>query len=473
MHYTSTTGGDRLLLFNGDGSASQTNYILDPNNITQIQSFDLGGLEWATESVNGNSVIVSQRRNDSGGGPNSGLSVVRLIKGAGADWVIGQQLELIDGAATTGKLATVPQLGRYYVLSPSTNQVFIVEEEGFVSDGQKLADKFKPILILGEGDLCPLKSEKTNDKPKLNKKRHLGFGTKDPYSPTRVETMLASNGTTLVERVSTALPLDVPLLGGLAPKAQDLWDMEPQQFNKEDRVYIDINGFEFVGDQSIDLEPGDKVGQCLAYEQRYFKTSQRDSVSYDFIDKTAVGGGSLFMTYWFFYFYNDFNNQHEGDWERITLEFQSGDCIFDSLASLVNASCDPVKAVYSVHNTPGKEHDWATLDPQVGTRRISYVGRGSHANFDTPGKKRTPRAAFATDYAPYDPLGTFEPGSDDPALGENEGRRFDDYSVELLPCGSPIPRSSEFAWIDYEGRWGQDSAVFLKQGPVVNVCQTP
>lgn len=52
--------------------------------------------------------------------------------------------------------------------------------------------------------------------------------------------------------------------------------------------------------------------------------------------------GRLALQYFFFYPFNDYNNKHEVDWERIQLEF-AADTAEEALAQT------PVRVVYSQH----------------------------------------------------------------------------------------------------------------------------
>ncbi|MDA0770446.1 MAG: Ig-like domain-containing protein [Chloroflexi bacterium] len=126
IHYTKAPVGCRVLLLVGDSSISQNAYVLDPFTMANLQTLGTPGFGYATESVNGDSVLAAQNRNATGGGQNSGLSLVRLAKDNGAGWRATETLELLSGFGYPGQIDTVPQLARYYVISRSTNEVFAV-----------------------------------------------------------------------------------------------------------------------------------------------------------------------------------------------------------------------------------------------------------------------------------------------------------------------------------------------------------
>jgi hypothetical protein len=88
----------------------------------------------------------------------------------------------------------------------------------------------------------------------------------------------------------------------------------------------------------------------------------------------------LWLGYWFFYFYNDYNlalgiGLHEGDWEMIQLRIHDG---------------APDLAVYAQHRQAEKR-PWAQVTKVPGdpNRPMVYVARGSHASYFEPGFHQT------------------------------------------------------------------------------------
>ncbi len=82
------------------------------------------------------------------------------------------------------------------------------------------------------------------------------------------------------------------------------------------------------------------------------------------------------ITYHLFYSYNDGPpgvgdvQNHEGDWEKITVHLDS--------------NFQPVEVRYSAHNGLNVSRSWADAPKEDG-RPVSYVGQGSHANYPEPG----------------------------------------------------------------------------------------
>jgi hypothetical protein len=121
----------------------------------------------------------------------------------------------------------------------------------------------------------------------------------------------------------------------------------------------------------------------------------------------ADSKGRLWLQYWLFYYYNDYNlvahliggGRHEGDWELVQLRLGPGE--------------KPELAVYSQHKT-AQAKPWSATPKDGNTPRI-YIARGSHANYfgtgshftgtwfdqaDGKGPKVTPTLELVADQVP-------------------------------------------------------------------------
>jgi hypothetical protein len=90
---------------------------------------------------------------------------------------------------------------------------------------------------------------------------------------------------------------------------------------------------------------------------------------------SATGSdGRVWLAYWFFYFYNDYNligpfikaGLHEGDWEMIQLRLDPAGAV-------------PDLAVYAQHTHAG-QRPWNQVE-RVGEQPVVYPARGSHASY--------------------------------------------------------------------------------------------
>jgi hypothetical protein len=143
------------------------------------------------------------------------------------------------------------------------------------------------------------------------------------------------------------------------------------------------------------------------------------------------GFEGLALQYWFFYYFNDWNNRHEGDWEMIQIAFEA--------ASAAEAlTQDPVRVAYSQHSG-GEIALWTDKKlRREGPRPVVYVAAGSQANF----------------FGPHIYIGRAEEGAgfgcDD---ASPPGRRLS-LGARLVPAVVTDP-DDPFAWLAFGGRWGE------------------
>jgi len=132
--------------------------------------------------------------------------------------------------------------------------------------------------------------------------------------------------------------------------------------------------------------------------------------------------GRLWLQYWFFYFYNDYNlaggiGLHEGDWEMVQFRMY-GD--------------SPDLAVYAQHRW-AERRAWDEVERAQtnGDTPLVYVARGSHASYYRPGYHETE--------AWYD-------------IADGK-RRSPKVTLEIVSDGSP-------RWVAWPGRWGDTRPKF-------------
>jgi hypothetical protein len=166
----------------------------------------------------------------------------------------------------------------------------------------------------------------------------------EPYRPLRLEDYLG---------VST-------LHTGTPPHGQ-LLQTHPTLFSLPavaGRFYLDISG----------AEPNSHPSRYPLIEQRLRASRPRATVYFHVVRQPATG--RIAIEYWFLYLYNDFYDQHEADWEGVTV-FLHG--------------TSPLGVSYSAHQ--GRRWSrWASQSAQNGTHPIVYVARGSHANYSARGR---------------------------------------------------------------------------------------
>jgi hypothetical protein len=257
------------------------------------------------------------------------------------------------------------------------------------SAAQQLADKYAPIVMMRSQDsgLCDSSEEQ--------------YGP-----PTSVELVLnnpkvrllfhGARGTRLVKRAPT-----VADLAGLG-----------------EGYYLDLPG--------NPLRPGCTYAKALAALKR---AGRAPAVTYAHIARQP-GYPGFVLQYWFFYYFNQFNDLHEGDWEGMQIAF-------DVAAPAEALTTSPTEIVVFQH--AGGEHaDWD--DPKVekeGTHPVVYSAAGSHATF----------------YGSALYLGNGQNGS---GVGcDNTTEPLTTYRPRAVLLPDEPPTHGEFAWLDYSGRWGQ------------------
>lgn len=84
--------------------------------------------------------------------------------------------------------------------------------------------------------------------------------------------------------------------------------------------------------------------------------------------------GEYAVQYWFLYLFNFRLNEHESDWEQITVRLDSDK--------------SPTGVFYSAHEGGG-DGGWGAIEKE-GEHPIVYVALGAHANYFRPGSHRVP-----------------------------------------------------------------------------------
>jgi hypothetical protein len=124
------------------------------------------------------------------------------------------------------------------------------------------------------------------------------------------------------------------------------------------------------------------AGVAAAAESTYRECLESDRFTY--YGRVVRDGGYLCLQYWFFYAMNDWRstfrgiNDHEGDWEMITIY----------LASSGDRHPQPMWAAFSSHDYAGddlrRRWDDAELHRE-GARVVAFAGAGSHSGAFIPG----------------------------------------------------------------------------------------
>jgi hypothetical protein len=145
--------------------------------------------------------------------------------------------------------------------------------------------------------------------------------------------------------------------------------------------------------------------------------------------------GVLFLQFHFFYVYNDWVNQHEGDWEMVQIAFPAR-----QMKAVLAGQVEPLFVTYSQH-ARGVSRSWSEVEVRDETHPVVYVSLGSHANY--------------YEHKIYYIIVGFE------RTGRSETR----YQVETIMPGDACGR---LGWLAFTGRWGKVGASrsLFSDGPV-------
>lgn len=248
---------------------------------------------------------------------------------------------------------------------------------------QLLAERYRPVILTQE-----------QTKP---------CGSGEPYIPMSVEAVLGNPEVALRQR-GDGNPV---VMWG--PTAADLYDLGEGFF------------LDYPGDA---LDPG-----CL-YEKdsRKYNADIGPTIYAHIVEHAAAD--RLVVEYWFFWYFNDWNNKHEGDWEGIQVVFPA-----PTIAEALDT--EPIAVGYAQHEGGvGAAWDSDALERE-GDNPVVYPSAGSHASY----------------------LGS----SVFLGRGASEGFGCDDTGgpttrlepqVVVLPSAAAGP-DDPFAWLNFRGQWGE------------------
>ena len=259
---------------------------------------------------------------------------------------------------------------------------------GGATAAQRLIDAYTPRLMVRETDeICDIKGEQ--------------------YEATTVDTVLGNPAVTLTEADSSGNETVIKR----APTAKDIAGLG-------EKFHLNL--------------PGSPLGDTCVYAKDFAQLKREGKappVTYAHIAREK-GRPGLAVQYWFFWYFNQFNDLHEGDWEGMQVVFDSSDP--------AEALREGPSEVGLFQHAGGEKADWN--DGKVekeGTHPVVYPAAGSHATF-------------------YEPAVYIQNGRKGSGVGcdntSDAQIRVDVQPIQVPTHPSPDGR---FAWLTFEGRWGQ------------------
>jgi hypothetical protein len=190
----------------------------------------------------------------------------------------------------------------------------------------------------------------------------------------------------------------------------------------------------------LNLE-GRALGDTCVYARAFKKLLEEGkapAVTYAHIAREE-GHSGFALQYWFFWYFNQFNDLHEGDWEGMQITFDA-----ESPAAALHE--EPSEIILFQH-AGGERAHWTDGKVQKeGTHPIVYPAAGSHATF-------------------YDSAVYVENGQHGSGLGcDNTTEPLRELRLRPILMPEAVKSKGPFAWTDYYGRWGEKEKGF-NNGP--------
>ncbi len=178
--------------------------------------------------------------------------------------------------------------------------------------------------------------------------------------------------------------------------------------------------------------PGDPLGDTCVYAKDFAslrREGRAPPATYAHIAREA-GRPGLAVQYWFFWYFNQFNDLHEGDWEGMQVVFEAS----DPRRALEEGPAE----IGLFQHSGGEKADWT--DGKVekdGTHPVVYSAAGSHATF-------------------YEAAVYVENGRKGSGVGcDDTSAPLQRLTVRPIQVPTHPGPNSRFRWLTYRGRWGQ------------------
>ena len=186
---------------------------------------------------------------------------------------------------------------------------------------------------------------------------------------------------------------------------------------------------------------GRVLGNTCVYAKAFKKLIEEGKappVTYAHIAREK-GSSGFALQYWFFWYFNQFNDLHEGDWEGMQITFEA-----DRPAVALHE--EPSEIILFQH-AGGERAKWTDGKVQKeGTHPIVYPAAGSHATF-------------------YDSAVYVENGQHGSGLGcDNTTGPLRELTLTPILMPNGVVSKGPFAWTSYGGRWGEREKGF-NNGP--------
>jgi hypothetical protein len=246
----------------------------------------------------------------------------------------------------------------------------------------------------------------------------------EQYQPTSVGTVLGNPSVTLThDNLKTGRLENVKK----APTASDIAGLP-------DGYYLNLDG--------------EALGETCVYAKDFEKLEDEGdapAIVYAHIAREPNHTGFV-LQYWFFWYFNQFNDLHEGDWEGMQLSFEAE----TTTAALGE---EPSEIILFQH-AGGERASWTDAKVRKeGTHPIVYPAAGSHATF-------------------YDSAVYIQNGQHGSGVGcDNTTEPLRELRVRPVLLPETASEQGPFKWLSYKGRWGEKEKGF-NNGPTGPITKT-
>jgi hypothetical protein len=197
----------------------------------------------------------------------------------------------------------------------------------------------------------------------------------------------------------------------------------------------------------LDLE-GEALGETCVYSRAFEKLVEEGrapAVVYAHVAREPNHSGFV-LQYWFFWYFNQFNDLHEGDWEGMQLSFEA--------ETTTAARREEPHEIIVFQHAGGERASWS--DARVhkeGTHPIVYPAAGSHATF-------------------YDSAVYIQNGQHGSGVGcDNTTEPLRELRPRPVLLPETASEQGPFKWLSYDGRWGEKEKGF-NNGPTGPTTKT-
>jgi hypothetical protein len=197
----------------------------------------------------------------------------------------------------------------------------------------------------------------------------------------------------------------------------------------------------------LDLE-GEALGETCVYARAFeelIEEGKAPAIVYAHIAREPNHPGFV-LQYWFFWYFNQFNDLHEGDWEGMQLSFEA--------ETTTEALREEPSEIILFQHAGGERASWDdTKVKKEGTHPIVYPAAGSHATF-------------------YDSAVYIQNGQRGSGVGcDNTTEPLRELRPQPVLLPETASEQGPFKWLSYDGRWGEKEKGF-NNGPTGPTTKT-